>query len=90
MGLVTDAIVCLLDGVGVKALTIGFDNEAQVRPVEVDAVAVDVLPGERDGEGGLERDRDEEALQLGVGQAEGVAGQELSEDRYPGPSWCTV
>ncbi len=52
VGLVTDAIGCLLDRIRVKAPTIGFDHEAQVRPVKVDPVAVDVLPGERDGEAG--------------------------------------
>jgi len=58
---------------------VGLDDELQVGPVEVDFEFVDEDFGQRLREAGGEGDRAEESLELGVGEAEGVAVEDRAE-----------
>ncbi len=61
----------LLHGRAVVAQAVALDDEPELRPVEVDPVRPEVALRARLREAGAARDRDEEALELGVGEDEG-------------------
>ena len=61
------------------AQAVGLDHQSKVGPVEVDFEAVDHLLGERERKPGLHRDRPEENLEVGVGEAEGALVQQAGK-----------
>jgi hypothetical protein len=85
VGLVAAPVSGLLRGGSVVAETVGFNDEAEIRPVEVDVIAVDPLLGERSGQSGLAHDRKKEALELGGGKLEIVAEEGPAEDADAAP-----
>lgn len=57
----------------VVAPAVGLHHQAEVRPVEINLEAIDLLLGERRGETGLIGDRSEQDFELSIGEKEGVA-----------------
>jgi hypothetical protein len=55
----------------VVAQAVGLDDQAEVRPEEVDSVSIDSLLGERLREPGPARNPQESLFELGVGEGEG-------------------
>ena len=64
VGLVSHAIALLLSGRTVISQAVGLDDEAQIRPVEVDLEAVQPDPGLRQPQARPPGDPQEEALEL--------------------------
>ena len=83
VGLVALAVDCLLRRAPVVAQPIGLDHETQVGPIEVDAIAVHDLARTRRREAGPQGDRHKPALELGVGEHEGVAFDEPAKGPHP-------
>ena len=77
--LVTAAIPGLLRRRSVIAEAVGLDDEAEIGPVEVDPEAMEPDLGPRLREAGAAGDRDEAALELGVGEKKGAAVEEATE-----------
>src|SRR6266540_2265792 len=73
VGLVTETIFQLLLRRSVVAKAVGFHDEDEVGPKEVDHEYVDVLLRQWRGEPGTCGDRQEVALQLGIGEYERAA-----------------
>jgi len=82
--LVACRITRLGGGGAVPAQAVCLDDEAELRPEEVDPVAVDMNLGLRRREAGRERDRNEEALELRLGEDELVTVEEAAEDSAAG------
>ena len=77
--LIAAPVTRLLRGRAVVAQAVGLDHEAEVRPVEVDAEAVEPLLGQRRRQARPPGDREKAALELRVGQGEGVAVEQLAQ-----------
>lgn len=84
MDLITQSVARLGRRGAVIVPTVSLDHEAEIRPIEVDLEAVDRLFCRRQLESRCESDWDEEALQLGVGEQEGVAIEQAAEGAYAG------
>src|SRR3954469_19911412 len=84
MGLVAEVVARLLRGSAVVAQAVGFDHEAEGRPVEVDAEAVDLRAREWRRKTRSASDREEAALELGVREKEGLAVESAAEDAEAG------
>ena len=79
--LVAEAVACLLSGSAVVTQAVGLDDEPELRPEEVDPEAVDVGAGLGERQPGRARQRLEAALELGVGEGEGAAVEQLAQSR---------
>jgi hypothetical protein len=77
--LIAQPVAVLLGRGAVVAKAVGLDHEPEIRPVEVHLEAVELLLGERRREPGAGRQRQETALQLGVGEAEGALAKQISQ-----------
>ena len=88
--LISSSIRGLLGRCAVVCESVRIHHQTQLRPPEVDAIAVHDLASKGDRESGIDREWNEEPLQLGVGQAEGVAGQCLAEDRNARTAWGSL
>jgi hypothetical protein len=82
--LIANPVLCLLGGRAVIPQSVGLDDEPQLRPVEVDLEAVDGAAGFRPWQPRLERDREEQTLELGVREHEGVRVQQLGQAPHAG------
>jgi hypothetical protein len=90
MDLMTFGVLGLGGGRAVVAPAVGLDDQAEVGEVKVDLEAVDDLLGERLREAGGGGNRAEEELEVGVGEQEGVAVEEIAQRRTPGrPAWSS-
>jgi hypothetical protein len=76
----------LLGGRAVVAEAVGLDDQLQVGPEEVDAEVVHALAGERLRQAGPQRNRDEQALELGIGEREGADVEDANQLRRSRPS----
>ena len=85
MWLVAEPVPSLLSGRAVVADAVGLDHQAQVRPVEVDLEAVHPHPGLRRRQPGRARQRQEEALEVGVGEDEREAVEHAPQRRHARP-----
>lgn len=81
MILVATTIARLLGGSAVVAQAIGLDNQPQVGPEEVDAKAAEVLARERHRKPCLLRERQEEPLELGIGEPKRAPVKQLPQPR---------
>ena len=81
--LVAFAVLGLLGGGAVVGEAVGLDHEVEVGEVEVDFVAGDVDRGARERQARLAGERDEDALELGAGVAEGAPVEDLPQPRDP-------
>jgi hypothetical protein len=81
---VADRVTGLLDSGSVVAQAVGLDHQPQIGPEEVDSVAVHVGLGPGLWQAGAPGDRQEQALQLGVGEGEGGRVEDLAEERNAG------
>jgi len=79
VGLIAAPVLCLLRGRSVIAEPVGLHDQAELGPVEVDAEAVHVALRQWRGQARTARDRKETALELGVGEGEGVAVEQTAE-----------
>jgi len=79
---VAPAVAGLLRRGAVVAQAVGLDDELQVRPVEVHAVAVHGLLGKRGGQSRGSGQGPEAALESGVGEGEGASVEEIAELRH--------
>jgi hypothetical protein len=79
--LVAEEIPPLLRGRPVVAQAIGFDDQAQLWPVEVGSEAVDVRAGQRERQPGPAGQREEATLELRVGEGERPAVEDALEGR---------
>jgi hypothetical protein len=77
--LVAAGVAGLGRGGAVVAEAVGLDDEAEVGPVEVDLEIVDDLFGERRREPGVGSERPEEEFEFVVGEAEGMAVEEIAQ-----------
>jgi len=69
---------------------VGLDHEAELRPEEVDAEAVDPLLRERRRQTSGTRDRQKSPLELGLGEPERAAVEEPTEGRQAAPPRITL
>jgi hypothetical protein len=90
VGLVADPVGGLLCRCTVVLKPVRLDDEAQVRPVEVDLEAVEPALGLRPAEPCPQRDRDEQPLELGLGHPKGAPVEDLSQQRRPRPAGVVV
>ena len=79
VGLVAPHVDRLVGGGAVVGEAVGLDDEAERGPVEVDAVAAEVGLGGRRGQAGGAGDRQEAALERGLGAAEGLGGEDAAQ-----------
>lgn len=84
MCLITHAVPCLGDRRPVIVETIGLDDEAEIRPEEIDLEPVDVGFRQRGREARALGDRSEEHLQVGIGEAKGIPIQQVAKRPDPG------
>jgi hypothetical protein len=77
--LVLLAIAGLLGGGAVEASAVGFDDQVQGRPVEVDPVAAESRLRIRHRQSGPSDDWQETALELGFRQAERLAVEDAAQ-----------
>ena len=84
MDLVAMVVLGLLGRGAVICQPVGFDDQAHVRPVEVDSEAVDPCLGSRAGQPGRPGDSQKAPLEHRVGEREGVAVEGGAEDGRPG------
>ena len=82
--LIAHTVLGLLRGRAVITQAVGLDDEAQVRPIEVDPEATDVGLCAGFGETGTACDGQEVALELRVGESEGPAIEGLRRTATPG------
>lgn len=87
VGLITAAIRGLLRWGAMVGEAVRLHHQAERRPPEIDPVAVDDLTSAGHREPRSDRKWNETAFELGVGQAEGVAGECVAQDRDAGASW---
>jgi hypothetical protein len=90
MGLEAQGVAGLGGGGAVITPAIGLDDEAEVRPEEVDLESVDLDFGERGREPGCGGERAEEDFQIVVGEAEGVLVEDAAERADPGLAGVSV
>jgi hypothetical protein len=81
--LIAEVVASLLRGRPVIAQPVGFDDETEVRPVEVDLETVDVDLSLRLPEPGPPCDRQKETLEPGVGKREGSVVEGVAEELDP-------
>src|SRR4051794_31438211 len=81
IGLVSLAVLGVLGGGPVIPQAVRLDNQAETRPVEVRPVLTNQSPGQRLREVGLTNQSEETALELGVGQGENAAVEQLAKLR---------
>jgi hypothetical protein len=86
VGLVAAPIAPLLRRRAVVAQAVRLDDQSQLRPVEVDAIAVEPLLREGWRQPGATRDRKKPALELRVGERECEPIEDVAEERHPGPA----
>jgi hypothetical protein len=79
VGLIAAPVTRLLGGRAVVAQAVGLDDEAEVRPEEVDPEAVEPLLCEGRGQTRPPGDGEKAALELRVGEGEGVAVEEVAK-----------
>jgi hypothetical protein len=79
VGLVAASVGGLLGGGAVVAAAVGLDDEAELGPEEVDAVAVDPDLGLGWWQSGLAGEGEEAPLELAVGQGEGLPVEQVSQ-----------
>ncbi len=79
VGLIATPVARLLGGRAVVAQPVGLDDQAELRPEEVDSEAVEVSLRQRRGQTGAPGDRQEAPLELGLGEGEGVALEQAPE-----------
>jgi hypothetical protein len=84
--LVTLPIPRLLRRRAVISEAVGLDDEPEFRPVEIDLEAVHAASGPGLGKAGSTSDRQEPALELGVGERERWAIEQLSQRRNSVPA----
>lgn len=70
MGLIATPVHCLLACGAVITKAVSFDHQAEVRPEEIDPIAVQPLLGQRLRETGGLGYREKTALKLGIGKDE--------------------
>jgi hypothetical protein len=73
MSLISSMVARLLGRGAVIAQPVGLNHESQVRPEEIDPKAVQALACEREWQANLGHERQEEPLQVRVGEAEGAS-----------------
>src|SRR5687767_12819636 len=84
VSVVAQSVLRLLRGRAVIAKAIGFDDQAELRPVEVDLEAVDVCPGLRGGQASPPGDGQKVTFEFRVRKREGLAVERPSQDAHPG------
>ena len=82
MRLITEAIARLLRRRAVISKTVGLYDQTQIGPEEVDPEPVHLLARQRYWQARRRSERDEQALELRVGEAEGVAIKQLAQPRH--------
>lgn len=90
MGLISNTVAGLLCRGAVVAQPVGLDYKPQVRPEEVNPKAVQVLARKRGRQARPRDERQEESLQVRVGEAKGAPIQELAQSGNPAPSRICV
>jgi len=80
VGLVADSVPELLDGRAVVAQAVGLDHQTEVWPVEVDLEPVHPLACEGRGQTRAFGDGEEEALEVRVGEGEGLTVEDGGEE----------
>jgi hypothetical protein len=78
--LIAQPVACLLRGRAVVTEAVALDDQAALRPVEVDLEAVHDLLRERERQAGRHGERKEVALELGPGLPVSPPVQGLAED----------
>ncbi len=79
MDMIASAIGGLLGRSAVIAEAVRLDHESQLGPVEVDAEPVELLLGQRNGQSSPADQTQEASLELGVGEGERAAVEDLAE-----------
>jgi hypothetical protein len=79
MILIAATIAGLLRGRAVVAQPIGLDDQPQVGPEEVDAETIEVLASERNRQSRLGRERQEEPLELRIGESKRAPVEQLAQ-----------
>lgn len=79
MLLISNSVAHLLRGCSVITQPVGLDDQAEVRPEEVDREPVDAAAGLGWREAGLADEAHEAPLQLGVREGEGVAVEGVAQ-----------
>jgi hypothetical protein len=90
MGLVAAQVDLLLGGGAVVAEAVGLDDEAELRPEEVDAIATEPPLGGGRGKSRVADDREEPALQRVLGAAEGLRVEDPLEAAEPGAARLAI
>jgi hypothetical protein len=83
--LVADAVGGLLRRRAVVAQAVGLDDEVELRPEEVDPVAVDLALGKGPRQTGAPCDREEQALEVAVGERERPRIERAAQGPGTGP-----
>lgn len=82
--LVAQPVARLLGGGAVVAKPVGLHDQVETRPEEVHPESVDVLSGERRRQPGPSREWEEQPLEVGVGELEGLALKQAADAAHAG------
>jgi hypothetical protein len=86
VGLITPPVLRLLGRRPVVAQPVGLDHQAELRPVEVNAKAIQLDLGQRRRQAGASGKRQEKTLESGVGQGEGLSVEQVAQMTAAGPA----
>jgi hypothetical protein len=82
VGLVAEPVPSLLGRGAVVAKPVGLDDQAELRPVEVDFELVHPLAGKRDGQSGAGGDREESTFELLLGETKGAPVEDAAKQGH--------